>query len=626
GSYYAGHPCPIRANPEGAGLYTHFGANDDFNGIFRTKKFELEENDPSRALPKDWPPVPVDMANPVEGDFLNPGVNDQALAVWQNNTNGITEYTASNLGPNYKGNLFAVTNRGKLHRIELNSDGTVKTLTEGFMNLNDRYLLDVTAQGDGEIFAGTMWFAVYTNTIMILEPTDCDLRNTPACVASTDPAFDPEADYDMDGFTNADEIAHNKDYCFCSAFPPDRDGDFIGDRVDPDDDNDGVMDHQDAFQIDFNTNNGLNNNPPIVYDLFADTGFGWFGLGFTGIMTNGDPNNHYQDWVEEPGDSPIDDIYGGAAGIITIYQTDGDARNNNQEKAYQFGVNVSQNSGKFRVRAKMVQPFHRPTGQQSYGIFIGTGDQDNYIKLVMVEGGLQVVSENQGVLTATPVYPLYQSPTSSMDLYFLVDPLTGIVEPAYSIDNDGPISSLGFPALQITTRDLIKDAIQNPARALAVGVIGTTGGSAQDFAANYDFMSVTSGQPFVTRNILDVNLAIGSPSYIINLNNHFGDNEGIANLRYSITSNTCSYANTSIIGSVLSINFATDQYDQGDIKVRATDQSGNFAEQTFNIRITDPPVVMYRVNAGGPGIPAAQGLSWSPDTRENALSLPAAKR
>lgn len=63
GSYYGGHPNPIRANPAGAGLYTHNGTT----GVWRTSKTG------PNPLPSDWPPLPVSMAHPIEGDFQMPG-------------------------------------------------------------------------------------------------------------------------------------------------------------------------------------------------------------------------------------------------------------------------------------------------------------------------------------------------------------------------------------------------------------------------------------------------------------------------------------------------------------------------------------------------------------------------
>ena len=65
GPIYGGHPNPIRANPAGAGLYWY----DNDAGM---ANFSLTPT-------VDWPPVPVAMANPVESDYQNPGVDDGAL-------------------------------------------------------------------------------------------------------------------------------------------------------------------------------------------------------------------------------------------------------------------------------------------------------------------------------------------------------------------------------------------------------------------------------------------------------------------------------------------------------------------------------------------------------------------
>ncbi|MCF8342056.1 MAG: hypothetical protein K9I82_13860, partial [Chitinophagaceae bacterium] len=63
---YGGHPNPIRANPATAGLFWK-----DAKG----EHFELKPT-------TDWPPVPISMANPIESDYKNPGVNDGALTTF----------------------------------------------------------------------------------------------------------------------------------------------------------------------------------------------------------------------------------------------------------------------------------------------------------------------------------------------------------------------------------------------------------------------------------------------------------------------------------------------------------------------------------------------------------------
>ena len=140
GTFYGGHPNPIRANPAGAGLYTH----SDTEEAFRTSK-----DDPNFPLPADWPPVPVAMAHPVEGDYQNPGKDDKAITIWPKNCNAIAEYTASNFDGKYKGNLFAGSshNGGSLFRLELNKDGSKKALKINFATVSQGFVLGIICQG-----------------------------------------------------------------------------------------------------------------------------------------------------------------------------------------------------------------------------------------------------------------------------------------------------------------------------------------------------------------------------------------------------------------------------------------------------------------------------------------------
>ena len=82
GSFYGGHPSPLRSNPSGAGLFTrgtHSSDPGDSNGNgytddwFRTVPYDPagagEATDPQQALPADWPPVPVGLANPFPLQF-----------------------------------------------------------------------------------------------------------------------------------------------------------------------------------------------------------------------------------------------------------------------------------------------------------------------------------------------------------------------------------------------------------------------------------------------------------------------------------------------------------------------------------------------------------------------------
>lgn len=468
--YYAGHPNPIRANPAGAGLYTHDGT-----GVWRT-----QPNGPN-PLPADWPPLPLAMANPIEGDFQLPGVDNASLIVYAPSSNGLAEYTASNLNGVLQGNLLCAGYNGDIFRAVFNAQGDavvngVQTIASGIAT----QALDIVCRGDGESFPGTIWITDFAeDEIIILEPADYGGKAVPPCTADNNPTIDE----DGDGYHNADEIANGTDPCSASSQPPDWDGDLISDLLDNDDDNDGLLDVNDAFALD--ADNGLTTAPRLFYDLFnEDPAVGFFGVGFTGLMVNGST-----DYLDQYDQDEV--VAGGTAGLVTIPTTDGDAAlgPNNQDNAFQLGVHLDSDSCLTRVHTRLLAPFFggvAPSGSQSMGLFVGTGDQDNYIKIV-IDGNLTVITEDAG----TPSFANYLEPritdpsTQFVDLYLTVDPANGTVQPAYSVNNGGilnagPLLSMGPTLLA---------AVQTTATAMAVGIISTHNGSST-FSPTWDLLEV----------------------------------------------------------------------------------------------------------------------------------------
>jgi glucose/arabinose dehydrogenase len=140
--YYGGHPNPTRGN--------------------KANKFNNSN-----------PQSPIEGGeNPIECDFKAPGNKDGALHVFNNSTNGIAEYTASNFGGSMKGDLLAASFKKSVYRVQLNDAGNKMTgLDQIFKNLGTP--LDVTTQGDADVFPGTIWVADYAqNKIHVFEPED----------------------------------------------------------------------------------------------------------------------------------------------------------------------------------------------------------------------------------------------------------------------------------------------------------------------------------------------------------------------------------------------------------------------------------------------------------------------
>ncbi len=140
--YYGGHPNPTRGSK-----------NNKFN-----------DSNPQSPIEGN--------ANAIECDYKAPGNGNNSLHIFNASTNGLTEYTASNFGGSMKGDLLAGSFDQSVYRVQLNGAGTQLTgIDKLFQNLGTP--LDVTAQGDQDVFPGTVWVADYAqNAIHVFEPED----------------------------------------------------------------------------------------------------------------------------------------------------------------------------------------------------------------------------------------------------------------------------------------------------------------------------------------------------------------------------------------------------------------------------------------------------------------------
>ncbi len=448
--YYGGHPNPFRANMA-----------NTINGV-----------------------SPVEVANPVECDFRSPGVEDGALATFPFSTNGITEYTASNFEGTMRGDLLMAGWGGTVERAQLTADGSMATNVSTLFSNTGPHALDITAQGDTGPFPGTIWVASHAlNQIKVYEPNDFGGGTGVACTGVDDNFIDE----DGDGYTNGDEIDNGTDPCSAADVPSDFDADLVSDRNDDDDDNDGILDVVDSFQHD--PFNGFTTPLPVSYTWEEGSpGFGFLSLGFTGFMTNGTAD--YLDLLDETNVTA-----GGAAGKFTIDNTPpGDALggNNDQEYSMQLGVDVNAATGPFSVHTRVDGLFfngNTPVDNQSLGMYLGTGDQDNYVKIALAAnggaGGIEVVLEDQGVPAAT-MYSEAVLGASNIHLYLSVDPVALTVQARYALDA-GPVVDLGTPLAIAPGSPLA--ATLSPSQAMAAGIIATSRG-ATPFTSTWDLIEV----------------------------------------------------------------------------------------------------------------------------------------
>ena len=345
------------------------------------------------------------------------------------------------------------------------------------------YALDIATQNDDDIFPGTIWVNTLFHGIWVFEPDDFD--GSPTNCQGSD---DAQLDEDGDGFDNADELDNNTNPCSAGSLPFDNDGDLTSDLNDPDDDNDGIDDSTDPFALD--AKNGMETRLPV--NFYWDNGDpdpgGILSLGFTGLMKNG---ANYASLYD--GDQIV---AGGAAGIVTLIDAptgDAYAATNTQEYGFQFGVNVAGESEPFTIHTRLKTPFKNKAVQDSttMGIFFGTGDQDNYLKLVATAnggvGGVQIVLEQGGVVQEEilfgPEAGVQILNAEDLDLMLHINAMSKQVTASISI-NQG-----SRQALDATIT--LPDGWFTGTTAPATGLIATSSASTS-FPVSWDFLTVTT--------------------------------------------------------------------------------------------------------------------------------------
>ena len=468
---YGGHPNPTRAEGADAGLWS--SPNNGTNGAA-----PLDGGD----LPADFDGViPEGSADPRQGVYKEGGFADGALDTGRGSVNGLAEYTSANaFGGALKGAVLATDYNGDVYLIPRDAAGTVETTTgdkgqtvaEGkqVVKLGGGGSLGIDAVGDDHPFAGTVWVGQLADgKIRILAPSD--------------------------GTAGGGGI--------------DDDGDA---------DNDGLNDTIDPFALDADNGAGtvILGGKTIAFDFESGSNPGTFGgAGFTGAMTNGG------DAFEDGGLYEADNIIaGGAGGTVQIKSVGGgDAyqNKNDQKDALQFGVTLDESVGEADITLTMKNwiPAATPGGGfPSAGLVIGTGDQDNYLKLVIGARGdaggytkaiFEQGFENDGAASNTSFADdalLDPAQADWVQLRLSVDPEAGTVLPSwrYGTGDLPDDAKAGFtPGETITLppgSDLLKavqDAytIEGVKSALGVGLVATSNAGIP-FTADFDGITIAT--------------------------------------------------------------------------------------------------------------------------------------
>jgi hypothetical protein len=209
--------------------------------------------------------------------------------------------------------------------------------------------------------------------------------------------------------------------------------------------------------------------------------------GFTGLMTNSvtpslDQYSAAQVLLNGTGQFQVNNV------------PEGDAFEAGDDLENGFQVNVNTPLTDFTVHGRLCSPYP-PAEFASAGIFLGPGDQDNYIKAVIERvGTTTAVHDDREVngkgLGIAAKADADIAAASCVDLYLLVDADTLTYAPAYSLD--GGATKRGF-TLGLGGRTVPASWI-NGTQPLAVGIVSTSQGPAGLYTARWDLLEVVPGQ------------------------------------------------------------------------------------------------------------------------------------
>ncbi|MDP8911655.1 MAG: hypothetical protein M3M94_06285, partial [Actinomycetota bacterium] len=188
---------------------------------------------------------------------------------------------------------------------------------------------------------------------------------------------------------------------------------------------------------------------------------------------------------------------GGAAGMTTVDKVpDGDAiaGTNTQKYGLQFGVKPP-TTGRFTAHTRIAAPFAglTPQDNQSMGLFIGKGDQDNYVKIVTAAnggaGGVKFLKEAAGTTSAARTASVALPGPDAVDLYLEVDVGAATVQPSYAVTTNGTTGQ----RVSLGAAEPIPAGWLTGSMGVAVGIISTSSGPGPEFPATWDLIEVLDG-------------------------------------------------------------------------------------------------------------------------------------
>ncbi|MEL6979492.1 MAG: hypothetical protein AAGM38_12545, partial [Pseudomonadota bacterium] len=656
---HAGHAHPLQAAGAAAGWWTSPNLVFPGNQLTDTPLVTGGEDD-GLVLPADWDEV-VDAAllMPEAADYQEGGIYDNAVDADKGSWNGLAEYTGTALGADLAGSIIVVSQAGDVKLIKRNAEGGIDVTDQNggafdgdgdVVVAADQWIIGATGKSNslgadalGDFGIDGEFGGEFNNTIWVASIAGSNTKVTVFEAGGT--AAPPTDNIDVDAFDNTVDVF-----------------DFSATQ--------GVGHVFSSLGGDTNT---VSAGETLTYDLSPSPLFEFTDgqIGFLGMMINGQSKAFVESIQDgaliEDGLLSFDEniIQGGAGSGLQIKDYfSGTAKGaaNNQLDAFTFGGDFDDTVARFEISTKMlsiVEGFYRDGSEA--GIQMGTGDQSNYMSLVIAitetngtttaalefyyeENDVEVTSQSVDISSFLVVENgVSQLPfTSVFDLKFAVNRATGEVTPEVAIDGQ---AIAGFTPVQ-ATGDVLS-AIQGTyvangaPTALAFGNIGVSdlalGAPVADGNVTYDEFKVVGFGPDAFLRFSDASVAEDGASAQVTLTLVDAEGTPVAlgediEVDLSLAGTATPGALGDFIGAVpatetflagesqKTYSFAINEDAEAeraetiDISIDAV-RSGDsvvIAEAgedvgTVTILDNDAPRVVYRVNAGGETVSATDG-------------------
>jgi glucose/arabinose dehydrogenase len=402
----------------------------------------------------------------------------KAITTLGSSSNGLAVYTNSfAFGGALKGSLLVASFNGTVSAVTLNSAGTALT------PLKDPGIDGVLGTGDDITLSSV-------NTLIAGLSTPLDVIEGP------------------NGTIWVAEIGGD----FIKVFSPSG----VVAPGDPDYDKDGILNVSDPFIRDVANGTGVQLLPgqTLLWDFDANQdgnlpGLNGYGGGLTGVMVNG--TTDFEKFFLEPATTPgnvinLDNVKfitaagGGTTVVENVANGDPLLSSNSGQYLFHTGVKIAPSVDTFTIKWTIFNPGEynaqsNPTGLrgpfQQIGGYIGTGDQNNYLKIVATKdtgGELQVLLENNDVIVASSyiqaddLFAVTTNDNKQIYLELTVNPVAGTATPTvrYQTISGGEKTVTGTAINLDNTKvlDAIRGSyvVQGQPSGLAVGLLSSNNG------------------------------------------------------------------------------------------------------------------------------------------------------